>query len=82
MLDIVGDLGGFAFRTLTKPCGNSFADPWGNRYITCMNADYPETTAAPVAVTARGNWTGATTGGLIVSDDYGQSWRRCPTRTG
>lgn len=82
LLDIVGDLGGFAFRELDAPCENSFADSEGNRYITCMNADYPDATASPVVVTARGNWTGATTGGLILSDDHGQSWTRLPDPEG
>ncbi len=82
LLDMVGDLGGFAFRALDAPCENSFADAAGNRYITCMNADYPEATTAPIAITARGNWTGKTTGGLIVSDDFGESWQRLPDPEG
>ncbi len=82
LLDIVGDLGGFAFRRLDAPCENSFADSHGNRYITCMNADYPDATASPVVVTARGNWTGSTTGGLIRSDDHCQRWERLPDPIG
>ncbi len=76
LIDIIGDLGGFAFRDLDHPCKNSFADAQGNRYITCMNADYPESTARPVAVTARGNWKGKTAGGLIVSHDDCETWMR------
>ncbi len=76
LIDIIGDLGGFAFRDLTQPCENSFADQAGNRYITCMNADYPESTARPVVVTARGNWKGKTTGGLILSRDDCETWTR------
>ncbi len=76
VLDIVGDLGGFAFTDVMKPCRNSFADPEGNRYITCINADFADTAPEKVVVTARGNWTGKTKGGLILSEDYGQSFGR------
>ena len=68
-LDIVGDLGGFAFKDLHTPCRNSFDDKKGNRYITCMNADYSDVHPECVIVTPRGNWTGKTIGGLIISHD-------------
>ncbi len=82
LLDIIGDLGGFAFEDVRKPCENSFADERGNRYITCMNADYRDGACAPVYVTARGNWTGKTKGGLIVSEDDCRTWTRLPMPTG
>lgn len=69
VIDILGDLGGFAFRDLTKPCDNSFDDEHGNRYITCMNADYSDFNTDFVIVTPRGNWKGKTIGGLILSRD-------------
>lgn len=69
VIDILGDLGGFAFRDLTKPCDNSFDDEHGNRYITCLNADYSDFNTDYVVVTPRGNWKGKTIGGLIVSKD-------------
>lgn len=75
LLDIVGDLGGFAFRDITKPCTNSFADSDGNRYITCLNADYSDIDPNKIVVTARGNWTGMTKGGIIYSSDQGKSFR-------
>lgn len=78
LIDIIGDLGGFAFEDLHAPCENSFADAEGNRYITCMNADFLDSAPAPVCVTARGNWTGRTTGGLILSDDDCRQWERLP----
>ena len=78
VLDIVGDLGGFAFETIDRPCGNSFADADGNRYITCINADYSDLHPETVVVTARGNWKGLTKGGLILSHDYGRSFERLP----
>lgn len=78
LLDILGDLGGFAFRDLHKACKNSFADEAGNRYITCINADYPDTNPDIIAVAARGNWTGVTKGGIIVSKDNAKSWERQP----
>ncbi len=76
VLDIVGDLGGFAFEDTARPCENSFADENGNRYITCINADFQDENPAHVVVTPRGNWTGKTKGGLILSEDYGKHFTR------
>lgn len=76
LIDIIGDLGGFAFSDLTRPVENSFADENGNRYITCLNADFPDNNPQLVAVTSRGNWKGKTTGGLIWSEDQCKTWRR------
>ncbi len=78
LVDIVGDLGGFAFRQLDKPCENSFADGEGNRYITCINADLSELQPELGIVTARGNWKGKTKGGLILTEDQFRSFRRLP----
>lgn len=78
LLDIVGDLGGFAFRELDKPCKNSLADEKGNRYITCINADMSDENPLLGIVTARGNWTGKTKGGLIVTHDGFESVQRLP----
>lgn len=78
VLDILGDLGGFAFRSLDTPCDNSFADTDGNRYITCINADFSDLHPETVIVTPRGNWTGKTKGGLILSQDQCRSFRRLP----
>ena len=69
LIDILGDLGGFAFRNVDEPCDNSFADANGNRYITCINADYSDSNPETVIVTPRGNWTGKTKGGLILTKD-------------
>ena len=76
VIDIVGDLGGFAFEDLTRPKDNSFEDSEGNRYITCLNADYSDKDPKKVIVTARGNWTGKTKGGLIYSFDQCKSFER------
>jgi xyloglucan-specific exo-beta-1,4-glucanase len=78
LIDIVGDLGGFAFADLTRPCANSFADAEGNRYITCMNADFADGQPEYVLVTPRGNWKGKTRGGLILSRDGCRTWDRLP----
>ena len=40
VIDLVGDLGGFVFSEPDRLCENSFADENGNRYITCLNADF------------------------------------------
>ena len=78
VLDIIGDLGGFAFTDVDKPCRNSFDDENGNRYITCINADFPDSDPSRIVVTARGNWTGRTKGGLILSRDNAKTWQRLP----
>lgn len=78
VLDILGDLGGFAFRDVETPCDNSFADADGNRYITCINADFSDLHPKTVIVTPRGNWTGKTKGGLILSKDQCRSFERLP----
>ena len=78
VIDIVGDLGGFAFRDVTKPCKNSFDDENGNRYITCLNADYSETNPECFITTARGNWTGRTKGGLVMTKNAGETYERLP----
>lgn len=78
LIDILGDLGGFAFRQLDEPCDNSFDDAEGNRYITCINADYSDENPDFVVVTPRGNWKGKTKGGLIVSEDQCRTFRRLP----
>lgn len=78
VIDILGDLGGFAFEDLDTPCDNSFADENGNRYITCINADFSDEHPEHILVTPRGNWTGKTKGGLIFSCDYGKTFERLP----
>lgn len=76
VIDILGDLGGFAFTELDKPCGNSFADNDGNRYITCINADFSDENPNVLVATPRGNWKGKTKGGLILSRDQGRTFKR------
>ncbi len=78
VIDIIGDLGGFAFSDLDKPCENSFADEKYDRYITCMNADFSDNDAYYIAATPRGNWTGRTKGGVIVTKNQCKSWTRLP----
>lgn len=78
VIDILGDLGGFAFEELDQPCDNSFADENNNRYITCINADFSDEYPQHIVVTPRGNWTGKTKGGLIRSKDYGKTFERLP----
>lgn len=78
LVDIVGDLGGFAFRDLDQPCRNSFDDAEGNRYITCINADLSDADSNLAIITARGNWKGKTKGGLIRTEDGFRTFRRIP----
>lgn len=74
LLDILGDLGGFAFTNLDEPAENTFADKEGNRYITCCNGDFSDVDPNYVVATPRGNWTGKTTGGIIYSKDQCKSF--------
>lgn len=74
VIDLVGDLGGFVFDKLEQPCENSFADENGNRYITCLNADFVQNSPDTFVTTARGNWTGETKGGVILTTDGGESF--------
>ncbi len=78
VLDIIGDLGGFAFTDLDKPCENSFADEKHDRYITCLNADFADSDAYYIVATPRGSWTGSTKGGVILTRDQCKSWERLP----
>ena len=82
LLDMIGDLGGFAFTDVDKHCENSFANDRGDRWITCLSCDWPDSDPDHIVVAARGNWTGRTLGGLIVSRDGAQTWNRLPTPTG
>lgn len=74
VIDLVGDLGGFVFGESGEPCENSFADKDGNRYITCLNADFLQSNPDMFITTARGNWTGHTKGGVIMTTDGGESF--------
>lgn len=76
LLDMVGDLGGFAFTDVDRHCENSFANARGDRWITCLSSDWPDADPAHIVVTARGNWTGKTQGGLIVTRDGAKTWNR------
>ncbi len=78
LIDILGDLGGFAFTDVHSHAKNTFADENNLRYITCINADFPDKTPEIVIATARGNWVGSTKGGLIISDNHGLSFNRRP----
>lgn len=82
VLDMIGDLGGFAFTDVNKHCDNSFADDEGNRYITCLSCDWPDCDPDHIVVTARGNWTGKTKGGVIVTKDGAKTWKRLPMPLG
>lgn len=78
LLDIVGDLGAFAFCDLDTPCRNSVDDREGNRYITCINADISDIHPEVAVITARGNWKGKTKGGLVCTRDEYNTYDRLP----
>lgn len=78
VVDIVGDLGGFSFSDPDKQCVNSFADEKNDRYITCLNADFPEQHPNMLVTGARGNWSGSTKGGALLSYDQGLHFIHLP----
>ncbi len=80
LVDIVGDLGCFAFRDLDTPCENSMDDAQGNRYITCINADVSDGDPHLAIVTARGNWKGKTKGGIVRTSDGFKTFQRLEIR--
>lgn len=82
LIDIIGDYGGFVFTDLDKPARNTFEDYKKDRWITAMNADYPDSNPNLLAVTPRGNWKGKTKGGLIISFDQGNTWEQLPDPLG
>ncbi|MEO3946397.1 hypothetical protein [Gorillibacterium sp. CAU 1737] len=82
VIDIIGDYGGIVFTDLDQPVENSFANERGDRWITCMNADYPDSDPNLLVTTPRGNWRGFTKGGLILSRDQGRTWTKLPDPTG
>lgn len=82
VLDMIGDLGGFAFTDVNRHCENSFDDAEGNRYITCLSCAWPDCDPDHIVVTARGNWTGKTKGGLIQTRDGAKTWNRLPMPMG
>jgi hypothetical protein len=76
LIDIIGDYGGFVFTDLDKPAENTFANHNKDRWITAMNADYPDSNPNLLVVAPRGNWTGKTKGGIITSFDQGFTWEQ------
>jgi len=76
LIDIIGDYGGFAFKELDSQAENTFANATNDRWITAMNADYPDRNPQYLVVAPRGNWTGRTKGGIIVSYDQGDTWKQ------
>ncbi|OPJ57555.1 WD40/YVTN/BNR-like repeat-containing protein [Clostridium oryzae] len=76
VIDIIGDYGGFVFTDLDKPAENTFANSNNDRWITAMNADYPDCNSNIIVTAARGNWTGKTKGGLIITHDQGRTWEQ------
>lgn len=76
LIDIIGDYGGFVFKDLERPAENTFANKNNDRWITAMNADYPDSNPNIIVTAPRGNWTGKTKGGIIVSLDQGDTWEQ------
>lgn len=75
VIDVVGDLGGFAFTDINSECNFTFRDENNNRYITAINADFAEKCPETAVISPRGNWIGTSKGGAAVSFDGGINWR-------
>lgn len=82
LIDIIGDYGGFVFTDLDQPAENTFANHNQDRWITAMNADYPDSNPNLLVTTPRGNWKGKTKGGLILSRDQGRTWEQLSNPVG
>lgn len=76
VIDIIGDYGGIVFNDIDQPVKNMFMNHNKDRWITAMNADYPDVSPEMIVTAPRGNWTGKTKGGLIVSFDQGSTWEQ------
>lgn len=76
VLDVVGDLGGFAFTDINSECCFTFRDEEHNRYITAINADFAENKPSVAVISPRGNWIGTSKGGAAVSHDGGINWHQ------
>lgn len=78
LIDIIGDYGGIAVKDLDLQVEKNFSNAENDRWITAMNADYPDAEPSYVVTAPRGNWTGTTKGGIIVSNDQGDTWKQLP----
>lgn len=76
VLDVVGDLGGFAFTDIDSDCDFTFRDENLNRYVTALNADFAEKLPLRAVISPRGNWIGTSKGGSALSEDGGISWKQ------
>lgn len=78
VIDVIGDYGMFIFEDVDKVPKNTVADVDNNRWITAMNADYADHSGQVIIATMRGNWTGLTKGGLVITKDSGKTWSKLP----
>ncbi len=78
VIDVIGDYGLFVFEDVNHKPETSASDVDGNRWITAMNADFTDGEDSVIIATLRGNWTGKTKGGLVISRDNGKSYHKLP----
>ncbi len=74
VIDVIGDYGIILFEDCTKESQNTIANSNGDRWITAMNADFSDVLGNVIVGTMRGNWTGETKGGVVISKDGGKSF--------
>lgn len=78
VIDVIGDYGLFVFDDVNHQPETSASDSEGNRWITAMNADFTDYEDGVIISTLRGNWTGETKGGLVISYDNGKTFEKLP----
>ncbi len=78
VIDVIGDYGLFVFDHVNHQPETSASNSQGNRWITAMNADFTDYDDGVIVSTLRGNWTGETKGGLVISYDNGKTFEKLP----
>ncbi|MBQ0042326.1 MAG: endoglucanase [Lachnospiraceae bacterium] len=76
LIDMVGDIGGLAFTGISATADKPFMDENNHKQVTCINADYSDALPGNVIISARGNWTGTSKGGLLLSRDLCRSFKK------
>ncbi len=74
VIDVIGDYGIILFEDSAKEAENTITNKTGDRWITAMNADFSDINGDVIVGTMRGNWTGETKGGVVLSLDGGKSF--------
>ncbi len=82
VIDVIGDYGIILFEDCNKESENTITNSTGDRWITAMNADFSDIYGNVIVGTMRGNWTGETKGGVVISKDGGKTFNNIEYPTG